>query len=51
MTTDSNISRKKREVILFLALGLAFTAIGFTNAEFRLFILAGVGFLLNAAVI
>ena len=42
-----NSSSHKKTAVVFLPIGMAFIAIGSSNSDLRLFILAGVGFLVS----
>ena len=50
MATNSEYSSRKGEVLLFLILGIAFITLGVTNSDNRLFVLAGVLFILSASI-
>ena len=50
MTTNSKFSTGKRDVLAFIAIGLMFITLGVTNSDNRLFVLAGVLFILSASI-
>ena len=50
MATNFTFSTSKRDVLAFVAIGLMFITLGVTNADNRLFVLAGVLFILSASI-